>query len=179
MDEDLLVNDDQPITKVVQRSRKGILVAFIGFVVVLVLGAGVVLFLTMYKHSHRSATAVPPEITVSTSQVAFPLYYPEPLPAGWAYVPSSIQSVGGVIMYAVSDGKSGKLVISQQPIPPQTEDVKKDVEFKTDLGDAYISNLNGKTAGFIRADKSLIIISGASDSQSDLLRNVMSNLKQV
>ncbi len=119
--------------------------------------------------------------TVAQHTVASPLYYPASLPAGFSLTEGSVAVFeSNVLTYSIA-GVDGKTIsITEQPRPALIEEVKKTRSFKTPIGSGYIADLEGRTAGFLLTDKTLLIASPASGSINDkLLSDVLSSMTEL
>lgn len=153
------------------------IVVWLCLVVLLGLGVGLGLFAVSSQKPNQAETL--PSSVVSA--VNFPLYYPKPLPAGWqlnANSPNVFEN--NVINFSLNNQKAAsQVVITEQRKPPVIEEVTKTKKFKTSLGDAYLADLNGHTAGFILADKTLIILSTSGHVADDQLVAIMQNMSAI
>jgi len=130
--------------------------------------------------THSSATnQVSVALKAAEQTTTVPLYAPSTIPTGWQYEPQSLSTGGNVTIMKFSSAGGQQLVVNQQARPATTEDVNKTVEFDTPAGHAYIADLEGQVVGFLRTDKSLIIITGATKDQADFLRQFITSFKPV
>jgi hypothetical protein len=108
------------------------------------------------------------------SSVGFPLYYPTTLPENFVLQPPTAKKDSATITFTMTYDKDKTAVVIQQARPPLMEEVTKTQEFTTRAGQAYIANLNGKRAGFLVTDKSLVMLTSqfdlATEDVEDLLR---------
>lgn len=147
------------------------------FVAVMVL-TGVLVWSSKHTASPKSVPTATNEIPKSViSAVNFPIYYPASLPAG--YELSDARAQGSIVNIYYRYATSKQLIITEQPRPLNIEEVTKTKEFTTPIGPAYLANLNGRTAGFVRADKTLIILTSSADITTSDLEQVMMNLQQA
>lgn len=155
-------------------NRKKLLIS--GGIVVAALVVVIGLFLVNWL-SHGDS-GVKKQFSELQKSVEFPLYYPNELPAGYSVNAKSLQSHDEIVNFSVNHSAT-KFIVTEQPLPPLMEDVKKIDEFDAKAGKAYIADLEGNTAGFIKTEKTLIIIGGATRAQADLLRQFMETLVKL
>lgn len=109
------------------------------------------------------------------NSVNFPVYYPASLPSGYQF--NGAEAQGTIVNLFYSFDGSKQLIITQQPKPVLIEEVTKTKEFSTTIGEAYLANLNGRTVGFVRTEKTLIILTSASEFISSDIEQLMLNLQ--
>ena len=124
-------------------------------------------------------TALPRGLQGFKTKLNIPLYTPQPLPEGWNYIGNIQQTDDNAIIYDITDAAGKKLSIAQQAKPPTTEEVNKTQEFKLSIGDAYTADVEGRTTGFVKTDKTLIIVSGASVDQEGVVVGLLKSLKPI
>lgn len=107
---------------------------------------------------------VPQVVLDSKEGSAYPLFYPQPMPAGYKMVEGSFKQTSTATMFNVTDDKGNMVIVTEQQKPPLTEELKQTKQFSTPAGKAYLADLNGRPAGIINADSTLIIASPAADS---------------
>ena len=164
------------------RTKKFAVLAVIGVVVVCTV-AGVIVVSRKPTPSTPAATstisAVQSDLQALKSDVKFPLYYPSPLPAGFTYTPSSVLLNGASISFPVTNS-GHQIQIIQQAKPRLTEELKKVKSFPVLGTDAYIADLEGHQAGFIKTATTLIIFSPVGDSiDVDQLQLLMQSIKPL
>lgn len=159
-----------------RNSNKLLLLVIIVLVAAILLLLAAILWLSLTKGDKSNTTETFVE-QVAAQDVDFPLYYPKQLPKGFSIDTNSVAAQETKVMsFSISSPDGGKLLVTEQPRPPIMEEVQKSVDFKTPHGDAYIANLNGRIAGFIRTQKTLIILSVVGKVSTDHLRQVMNQM---
>jgi len=158
--------------------RKNYLVLFVSVMSVAIIVLLVaILWLVLSKDSGARAPEDILEKTAAMQSIDFPLYYPKQLPEDFSISADSIAAQEArMISFSITSPNGGQLLVTEQPRPPIMEEVQKSVEFKTQSGDAYIANLNGRVAGFIRTEKTLIILSVMGEVPNDSLRQIMNEI---
>jgi hypothetical protein len=141
-----------------------------------VLVVGIVAWLVL---AQRAKSTVPSDVVSAQQTAAFPLYYPQPMPAGFSAVEGSLRADQGATILNLKDSKGNVVVLTQQPRPRLTEEVTKTKQFKTAAGPAFLADLGGHTVGFIYADKTLIIARPSGDTDNDKLSDLLSSLKRL
>ena len=100
------------------------------------------------------------------SDIDFPLYYPSTLPKDFGLQNTSPSADGNAaVNYTLTYKDTIKIVVTQQPRPKLMEEVNKIREFNTPVGKAYVANLNGRKAGFLLTEKTLMIISSSHEME--------------
>lgn len=153
-------------------------IALIAIAVAIVIG---VLFFTKDPANKAPATpspAVQTDLKAAQNVATFPLYYPSKTPTDYAYTPNSVKSGPSVVNYSYTIPE-GTLFVTEQPKPVLTEEVNKEVDFKTSIGSAYIADLAGRKVGFIKSDKTMLIFSPTGKIDLLQLREFMSNMQPV
>lgn len=112
------------------------------------------------------------------SSVNFPLYYPTTMPEGLA-LNSTAKKDSDTITFTLTYDEDKTAVVIQQARPPLMEEVTKTREFKTRAGKAYIANLNGKRAGFLVTDKSLVMLTSQFDMPTEDVEDLLRALAPV
>ncbi len=152
--------------------------------ITLVAGIACIWWLTRPDTQPTQATTQPQSAVAAAAtehSLTYPLYYPHTLPTGFQYVPSSLSvPEEHVLTFSFVSANGAQITITEQPRPALMEEVKKTKKITTAIGDAYIADLEGRTAGFVLTDKTLIIISPDAKEMNDtILREFMTTLTML
>lgn len=109
----------------------------------------------------------------------YDLYYPAHIPTGYKVEDETITAAEIATSITLVSDTSNRLTITQQKRPSLMEEVNKIREFDTANGKAYIADLNGRTAGFILAGDTLIIISSSGEIDLNVLRQLMESMTKI
>jgi hypothetical protein len=154
------------------RKSKTVRITFYVLFLLFLGGALSLLFLHSRGPNHNDGE----ELKQLLPAVNYTIYYPtEDL--SYNLLPNSVSYQRGIVSYIYKYGKD-TINITEQPKPPVIEQVTKTDKFSTTIGQAYLADLNGKTAGFIDADKTLVILTSSSNN-SDKLRKIMENFQKL
>src|SRR5438132_1530418 len=82
------------------------------------------------------------QFRATQEQVSFPLYYPKELPDG-VTTDGMVHQSGKVVSFTLGTAGGKQLVVTQQARPERMEEVVKTRSVSTNLGKAYIADLNG------------------------------------
>ena len=115
----------------------------------------------------------------SIPSVDFTIYYPATIPLNYSVNTDSIRAQHDLFNFSIKTSGQNDIIVTEQKLPPTMEEVTKTKEFVTDIGQAYIADLNGKVTGFIRTKGTLVIISNADKSQSTQLEELLINFALV
>jgi hypothetical protein len=136
--------------------------------VLLFISLSVVMGLTYFFHRTHHFNPIPERIRQSTN---VSLYYPAELPEGYAIKKDSFSLTSSVVTYYAVNSSSDKIIFSIQALPdkPDLEDFNKRVlqnavPVVSDVGDATIGELQGRTVGSIVTKYSWVLITTSSDS---------------
>ncbi|HET7637177.1 MAG TPA: hypothetical protein VFK47_00410 [Ktedonobacteraceae bacterium] len=107
------------------------------------------------------------------TQVVFPIYYPQPMPAGFTLDTQSIQVSGGIVFYTLRATNGNTVTVTNQ-LPPIAMDPITTFETSltepeivhTAYGNAKIGKLPGTVSGSLLTTKTWIII---NSQQTDTL----------
>jgi len=130
----------------------------------------------VFHKGNKPAVVDISQLQAAKQYVNFQIYYPKPQP-GYMLQPNTVQANNGVVSFIYGYG-SDNINISEQAQPPVVEQVTKTRQFSTPAGSAYLADLNGHTAGFIQADKTLVILS-SSGNIPDKLQSLMTNFQRL
>lgn len=122
------------------------------------------------------------QILLENSQgktLQYNLHYPAKIPVGYTVDKDTITIDEETGSFAILHNDGNRLYVTQQKRPLLMEEVNKTREFNTNIGKAYIADLNGRIAGFIVTNDTLIIISSSGEIDVNVLRQLMENMAAV
>jgi len=160
------------------KTKKNILIVGLLLVVVGV-SIGAYLLLAGGPSPSASQTQMKEQLAQYRNQVNFPLYAPNKLPQGYRMKTDSLSAQNTMVSFILENTGGSPLIVTEQPRPPIMEDVKKVSDVDSPAGKAYIADLGGRYTGFIVADKTLVVISGAQQSESDKLRELLGSFRAL
>ncbi len=104
----------------------------------------------------RPHSPFPPQVQRDTS---FPLYYPSKFPAGFKLDRGSISASGGIVIFAISDGRGRQIAVTEQA-RPQNFDFSslRGEAFITRVGKATLAVQEERTSASLLADQTWILI---------------------
>lgn len=151
--------EQTPRPKPSYRIKTSVWVVLCAFIILI--GAGVWFF--VIRNPAEQPVSAPKtaqsDLQTYAGATAFPLYHPANPPSNAVYDEASLSVGRDVATYSYTvNGQP--LYVTEQPLPKTIEEVVKSKEFTTPSGRAYIADLNGKKAGFLYTDKTLVIVSG-------------------
>lgn len=152
--------------------RRLIISLVIVFVVAIIATGGIII----YRRSNPS-NPLPAAIT---SQVTFPLYYPAKLPPGFVFDQGSASATPQVVTFSVSHHDGKKLIVSQQPVPPDFDfenfylnSLFGAKEVITPLGKAVIGQIKDATFASIVTDRTWVIINAPAGLPADQMEQLI------
>lgn len=143
-----------------------------GILIIVVLIAGLTLVVTRKNSSL-------PEKTLKSA--TFPVYYPKSLPTGYSLEENSqiYNKEEGFLSYTISTPSGSSLFITQQPKPRFIEETTHTEDIDSKYGNAFIANLEGRYAGFLYGEKTLVIITTGNTSNPDSQLQLSKEIKQI
>lgn len=167
-----------------KRLKRRLLVVCMGVVFIFVASAG--LWILMRRDNGAVATPFH-ELSQSVRRTAtFPVHYPKTLPEGWRLGSDSISVAAQLVTFTIDDGKGGRLVATQQALPPQEqldrfyqEQVVAPGASVTPVGKAVIGSFEGRPLGAITAEKTWIVIRALSDIDENTFREILYSFRSV
>lgn len=111
--------------------------------------------------------------------LGYDLYFPANIPAGYEVEDETIIAAEVATTVTLVNSTGNRLTMAQQKRPRLMEEVNKIREFDTAIGKAYIADLNGRTAGFILAGDTLIIINSSGQIDLNVLRQFMEGVQKA
>jgi hypothetical protein len=129
--------------------------------------------------AQRARSEVPAELKSAKTSSSYPLYYPQSFPEGLSLVDKSLSATSSAVMFSVKDASGNTMIVTEQPRPALTEEVKKTKQFSAPAGSAFLAQVNNRTIGFIHADKTLIIVSPTGNVADDQLVKLLSSLQKL
>lgn len=148
-----------------------------GFILVL-LAVGLLIGLLLTSFTQPDTKQTLREKSTDKS-LSYALHYPAKLPPGYKVEQDTITVDDTVANFTMSNETGNRLFVTQQKRPLLMEEVNKTREFNTELGKAYIADLNGRIAGFIVTKDTLIIISSSGDMDLNTLRQLIENMAKI
>ena len=161
-----------------QKSQKNYKVLSICLIVIILvmLVAGGWMIMSNKSSQKQTLTVVPQSVLDS---VEFPLYYPAQLPKDFR-TSSPPQAQNGIVTFNYIYQDDKQLIMTQQARPKLMEEVKKTKEITLPFGKSYIADLNGRTAGIVVTDKTLVIITSSTKTiDSDKLETFIRSLEKI
>lgn len=113
----------------------------------------------------------------------FPLYYPSPLPSGYAYKQGSAKNDNNIVFYSLQKGNL-TISVSEQASPPNPPDlahIKGFTNFQTLAGSTALGASFGRPVAIVLSNTTLITITGSSYVPRSVVGNIargMSSLPQ-
>ncbi len=152
---------------------------------IFILVAGVIVGLRYFKHqaspppADTSSAKVKTQLSDYQRDVNYPLYYPATTPEGFNLVPDATHQANNLIQFNYAYN-GGTVIITEQKQPLVTEELKHTKDFKTPIAkSAFIADLEGHTAGFIRTGKTLVIFNPTGNIDGDKLQQLMQSLQPL
>lgn len=141
---------------------------------ILILGVLVTLFI-------KSAGNIPAELSRAQKSTSFPLLYPATVPTGFSFEKGSVSTTSNVVLYRyLYDGGKKQLMFSVQPKDGlDTSNFKPTSEFTTNVGRAYIVDLDDRTSAAIVGDESWLLINAPEKIAVDTLRQIINQLAPI
>jgi len=117
-------------------------------------------------------------LTQAKSSIPFPVYYPDNLPAGMSFKKDSFTAQNDIINFSLTSN-GGTIIVTQQQRPPFIEETDKIKTVQSAIGTAYLSNVSGRTTGFIINDRTLVILSGATITNVTDLEKLLASFSEL
>jgi hypothetical protein len=158
------------------RSRKSKWI--VATLAVLLVAGGTTGFL-IYKHKSAIASPIPAAIS---KQVSFDLFYPNPLPNGFTFDPSSLRYDGSAMVSFILQSGDKRISIIEQPLPSNNLHLDSAVGLNavdSPNGKAYVGKDKAIPAGIVTTSKTLVNISGTSNVPDDAISSIVQNLKLI
>lgn len=137
--------------------------------------AGIVIF------ALKIASKPPSPLPRSSRDSGFPLYYPSPVPAGYAYQAGSYKVSNHIAIFALKND-TREVHIAEQALPQPMPDFSKISALKpTDsLAGKIFSGTNaGQPIAIVQTNTTLITITGAPGMPSDVVTSLAQSLRSL
>lgn len=162
------------------KTKKGnqrfVLLAIVGAAAAVALGIGVAWTATlMSKNDLRTAI----QRTAGQNSIKHPLFYPSRLPAGFSSDGGSVTALEGRGIHFTIVSGDKKIFVTEQLRPRLMEEVTKTQEFTTSIGQAYLTDLNGRLAVFLLAPETLVIVTSSKNAEAGVLRQIAEAMAPV
>jgi len=114
-------------------------------------------------------------------RLSFPVYFPQPLPAGFTLDRSSISSRPNVLIYKYTYDNGDPLFVSIQPLDPQLDlnSFKPTREIGTAIGKGYLVEYEDRTTVAIVTPKTLVLLNAPQNIPSVAIEQFAASLRAV
>ena len=113
-------------------------------------------------------------------KMAFPIYYPSPLPSGYVFKPTSLSVSSGIVVFALQNGKASIAFTEQaKPLSFDFNQLSGTDEFRTPLGQAYILDFQSRTTGSVVTNKTWIVVNAMPAIGADKMREILNTLTSI
>jgi hypothetical protein len=174
--EERLAAQEGPATKPPKNSQRKLPVAAAIALIIAAANGGAYLYGGLDTTKQSS-----PTLSATSNQMGFKVYYfPGGVPAGFTLDERSISTQSGVLVFRIVNQSSGKeVVFTQQPKGAYDyEQLRGDVEFKTQGGQAFITDGQSRTTGALFTDDGTWILANAPKPiGSETMRTLLNSLQ--
>jgi hypothetical protein len=164
-----------PRTLHVSLPQRWKLIALICSITIAVAGASVWLIVA---HPWVQTSSLPSGITHTA---AFPLYYPAPVPDGFAYAAGSAKLDRNLLLFKMRRG-STVLTVTEQPAPTNAPNFSQLSGFQSvpvQAGKAVIGSSLGEPIALFLSNTTLVTASSPNNTPSDVLVGFVKNLHSL
>lgn len=137
---------------------------------------GVMTWRDHQRANNAAATQLP---SAAVQKTSFSVYAPLTPPAGFTLNRSSVSSTNQAFVYSYTYDKNKQLVITTQQLPPHfdTTQFNPDKTVQTNIGTAYMVDLDARTTAAVVTNKSLIFINAPSKISEDVLEQFINTME--
>jgi len=124
---------------------------------------------SLFFYMHYTSGPLPASITKNAS---FALYYPSPIPTGYAYKKNSAKLENDILFFTLQSDSNNTITISEQTIPPDPPDLTHltgFTDFQTLAGNTAVGTNLGQPIAIILSNTTLITITGARTVPGDIV----------
>jgi len=156
-----------------QRRWRSVLWSGIAITVVLAIIGG-----SLFFYIHHDSDPLPASITKNAS---FALYYPSPVPTGYAYKKGSAKINDGVVFFTLNSADYDITVSEQQaPFnPPQLSNLPGFTTIQTSAGSSVIGVTLQKPIAITLTNTTLITITGTEKTPSDVVATLAKTMNSL